>query len=89
MSYDEKDHLNLKWGTLKEWKFSGDKARELLRRYHEIGSSYSAMAQHDTPEQVEIICALIDECPGDIYLDWDGQYVGKDEAKKYVREYPR
>lgn len=88
MDDDKSDYLALKWGTLKEWHFHSDKARELLRRYYEIGASFSAMAQQDTPEQKQIICGLIDECNApEIYLDWDGKYVSKDEAKKYVLEY--
>lgn len=87
-SASSKNHLTLKWGTLKAWNFEGsDAAAKLLKRYGEIGSSYSAMCQHDTPEQKEIICKLIDLTPGDIYLDWDGKYVSHEEAKKYVMEY--
>lgn len=83
-----KNHISLKWGTLKDWNFSGlPAAEELLKRYEEIGASASAMTQRDTPEQKEIICQLIDLIPGDIYLDWDDVYVSKDEAKKYVMEY--
>lgn len=83
------DHLTLKWGTLKSWKLSSARARELLREYIEAGSSMSAMLQNDSPRQKEIICELIDECgdPQGIYLDWDGKYVSKDAAKQYVREY--
>lgn len=82
------NNLTLKWGTLKAWSFKGnEQAMSLLRRYHEIGASLSAMCQHDTPEQKEIICKLIDLTPGEIYLDWDGKYVSHDEAKKYVMEY--
>ena len=86
------NHLTLKWGTLKGWNFSGlpeaqAQAQALLKRYNELGSSMSAMMQHDTPEQKEIVCELIDLMPGEIYLDWDAKYVSKDEAKKYVLEY--
>jgi hypothetical protein len=84
---EENDYIDLKWGTLKAWKVTTPKGRELLTRYHEIGSSPSAMLQQDTPEQKEIICQLIDEVPGKICLDWEGKRVSKDEAKKYVREY--
>lgn len=82
--------LTLKWGTLKAWNFKGsEQGMELLRRYNEIGSSISAACQHDTPEQKEIVCQLIDECddPAGIYLDWSGKYVSKDEAKFYVMTY--
>jgi len=82
------NHISLKWGTLKEWNFSGlPEAQELFKKYCDLGSSASAMMQDDSPEQKEIICKLIDLMPGDIYLDWDDRYVSKDEAKKYVREY--
>lgn len=81
------DSLSLKWGTLKGWNIHSEKGKALLRRYHEIGSSLSAMAQRDTPEQKDIICELIDCCAGDIYMDWDGVYVSKEKAKEYVRNY--
>ncbi len=86
-SDQEADSLSLKWGTLKSWDIHSEAGRALLKRYVEIGASMSAMAQHDTPEQKEIICQLIDGCAGDIYLDWDGKDVSKEEAKEYVRNY--
>lgn len=80
--------LTLKWGTLKSWNFTGEKQKELIREYGEIGSSFSAMMQKDTPRQKEIICELIDLCGGDtIFLDWDGKDVSKQEAKDYVNNY--
>lgn len=89
----EKDYLTLKWGTLKSWNFTSERAlkggaKELFKRYSEIGSSLGAMQQNDTQEQKEIICKLIDI--GNfkkVFLDWDGKYVTKTEAKKYVMEY--
>ncbi len=85
---ENNNHLTLKWGTLKSWNFKGnEEACKLLKRYGEIGSSFSAMAQNDTPEQKEIICKLIDLTPGEIYLDWDGEYVSKEKAKEYVMNY--
>lgn len=82
------NHLTLKWGTLKAWDFEGNEtAKQLLKRYAEIGASFSAMMQRDTPEQKEIICKLIDLTPGEIHLDWDDKWVSKDEAKRYVMEY--
>lgn len=84
----ERDHLTLKWGTIKAWRLHSERGRELLKKYHAIGSSMSAMLQHDTPEQKELICQMIDECNAEtIYLDWDGKDVSKEEAKKYVLEY--
>jgi hypothetical protein len=86
----DRDFLNLKWGTLKAWNLTSPKGQELLRKYHALGSSAGAMTQHDTPEQKELICQMIDECgAAEIFLDWDGKHVSKDEAKKYVRGYKR
>lgn len=87
----EKNELTLKWGTLKAWNFSNsEKGKKLLREYNEIGSSFSAMAQNDTPRQKEIICELIDLCvSGTVYLDWDSIYVSNKKAKEYVMTYKR
>ena len=89
MENEEKktDQLTLKWGTLKAWRITSEEGKNLLKRYGELGYSYSAMMQRDTPEQKEILCKLIDLVLGEIYLDWDGKYVSKEEAKKYVLEY--
>lgn len=87
-STETADHLTLKWGTLKAWNLTSAKGQELLRKYHELGSRASAMLQHDTPEQKDLLCQIIDECGADeIWLDWGGKKVSKDEAKKYVMEY--
>ncbi len=88
MKEETKDHLTLKWGTLKSWSFHSKKAIKLLKEYGDIGSSMSAMMQEDTPRQKEIICELIDEGDFDkVFLDWDGIYVSKKKAKKYVLDY--
>jgi len=85
---ESEDYLTLKWGTLKAWNLHSEKGAELLKKYHEIGSSFSAMTQNDTPEQKQLICQMIDECNAEkIFLDWDGVYVSKEDAKKYVMEY--
>ena len=81
------DYVTLKWGTLKSWNLTSEKGIELLKKYCEIGSSFSAMSQRDTPEQKVLICEMIDTVQGEIYLDWDGEYVSKEDAKKYVMEY--
>ena len=83
----KEEHLTLKWGTLKSWSF-GDWAKPLFEEYSRIGSSESAMMQHDTPRQKEIICELIDKGSfKKIMLDWEGKEVTKKAAKKYVMEY--
>lgn len=82
------DSITLKWGTLKAWDIKTEKALDTLKKYAELGMSYGAMQQHDTPEQKQLICELIDVCNAEtIYLDWDGIDVTKEEAKKYVMEY--
>ena len=87
---ETKEHITLKWGTLKSWNLTSEKGRELLKKYIELGFSLSAGEQKDTAEQKELICKMIDECSAEnIYLDWDGKNVSKDEAKKYVMEYGR
>ena len=45
--------------------------------------------QENTIEQKELICQMIDAAnlPDGVYLSWDGKYVSKEEAKKYVMNY--
>ena len=84
----EKDHLTLKWGTLKSWSFHSEKGKKLLKEYGDLGSSMSAIMQKDTLRQKEIICELIDE--GNftrVFLDWDGKYISKTKAKEYILNY--
>ena len=86
---ENNDYLLLKWGTLKGWCFKNSpKAFEALKKYNELGSSFSAMAQRDTDKQKELICVMIDEVSGDVQNDWTGEiYKNKEDAKKYVLEY--
>lgn len=75
---------------MKAWNFTGDeKAVELLKEYTSLGMSWGCAQQVDTPRQKEIILELIDLCddPRGIYLDWDDEYVSKDRAKEYIRNY--
>jgi hypothetical protein len=81
------ESLTLKWGTLKGWKLRSEKSVDIFNRYVDLGASASAMAQHDTPELKQIICELIDVIDGEIWNDWDGKTMTKDEAKTYVLEY--
>jgi len=83
-----KDHLTLKWGTLKAWRFHSEPARALLKEYFAEGASDGAMTQDDTPRQREIICELIDIGNFEtVFLDWDGKDVSKEEAKQYVASF--
>jgi len=81
------DHLWFKWGTLKSWKLTSDKGKELLTKYFALGTSESGMTTHDTPEQKELIYQMIDECDGSLGSDWTGEYFTKQQAKDYVKEY--
>ncbi len=84
---EEQEYLTLKWGTLKSWHF-GDWAKGLFKEYSDIESSSSAIMQHDTARQKEIICELIDRGHfKKVLLSWEDKYVSKREAKKYVKEY--
>lgn len=87
----ERDHLSLKWGTLKGWDLKSEAARAAMQAYFDAGKvTGSAMLQHDTPAMVDAICALIDALDADtVLLEWDGKRVTKEAAKVYVREYPR
>ena len=83
--------LTLKWGTLKAWNFPSESGKKLLKEDSDLGMSFGAAQQNDTPRQKEIICELVDICddPEGVYLDWDGKYVSKEEAKDYLREYDK
>lgn len=85
----EKESISLKWGTLKSWDLKTEASVAAAQKYADLGMSMSAMMQHDTPEQKEALCELIDILDGTIYLDWDGKYVTKEEAKEYVLNYSR
>jgi hypothetical protein len=79
------ESLTLKWGSLKAWEIHNPETFELLKQWHALGSSPSAIAQRDTPEQKVLICQIIDAVNCEqIYLDWDGEYVSKEKAKEYV-----
>lgn len=80
--------LTLKWGNVKGWDGfeEGTPARAALEKWAESGQGLSAM-QRQTPEQRELICDIIDAVDGEIWNDWNGVAMSKEDAKKYVREY--
>ena len=85
---EQKDSLTLKWGSLKAWSVHTPEARELVQKWFDLGVSDSAICHHDTPEQKELVCQLIDVMDIDsVCLDWDGIWVSKEDAKTYVRLY--
>lgn len=79
--------LSLKWGTVKGWDSLSEKSQEILKRFFADGVSMSAAMDHPDAERKAILCELIDQLDGQIYLDWDGKDVTKEEAKKYVTEF--
>ena len=83
------DELKLKWGTLKGWNLKSKPALDAAHALFDAGKRcMSAALQRDTDEQKELLCALIDAIDNhQVYLDWNGEYVSKDEAKDYVRGY--
>lgn len=81
------DYLLLKWGSWKDWQIASPKAQELMKRHNELGESLSAIMQHESDEQKEILCQVIDEVDGVIQNDWDGDYYTKQQAKDYIMGY--
>ena len=82
--------LTLKWGNVKGWDGfeEGTPARAALDKWADSGHGISAM-QRQTPDQRELICDIIDAVDGEIWNDWDGKVMSKDEAKAYVRDYDK
>lgn len=87
---ENNDYLLLKWGTLKGYNFENSpEAFAALQEYYEIGYSYSAMMQKDTPRQKELLCVMIDKVNGPVTSDWTGEDWTDDraKAKEYVMNY--
>jgi predicted DNA-binding protein YlxM (UPF0122 family) len=82
------ESLLLKWGTIKGWDNFSEKSQEIVSRYYADGMSMSAMADKPDAARKAILCELIDQLDGKIQNDWTGEMMTKDEAKKYVMEYP-
>lgn len=80
--------LQLKWGNVKGWDGfeEGTPARAALDKWADSGPGLSAMAWQ-TDDQKRLICDIIDAVDGEIWNDWDGKVMSKDEAKKYIMEY--
>ena len=87
MNEQQEDYVTLKWGTLKSWRITSEEGMLMIEKYFELGNSASAIMVKDTQEQKELICQLIDTVPGDIYLEWEGEYVSKQDAKNYIMQY--
>ena len=81
------EELTLKWGSIKGWGNLSEKSQELLKAFFSEGVPLSAMADKPGPDRRQILCDLIDQLNGTIFNDWDGEYMTKEAAKKYVLEY--
>ena len=82
--------LTLKWGNVKGWDGfeKGTPAWAALEKWIDSGQGLSVM-QRQTAEQRELICAIVDAVDGEIWDDWNGKVMSKDEAKAYVRDYEK
>ena len=81
-----KNCLTLKWGTVKAWDLETEEAKAALRKWATHGVGMSAMMQHDTSAQRQALIDAIDYMD-EIWLDWEGKKVSREEAKEYVRTY--
>ena len=80
--------LTLKWGTVKSWKLETPEAKAAIQKWVDGGVSISAMFQQDTPEQKQALIEAIDHMD-EIWLEWEGKQISRDEAKEYIRTYDR
>ena len=81
------ESLTLKWGTVKGWNDLSEKSQEILKRYFSDGVPMSAMADRPDDDRKKILCELVDQIDGEIWNDWEGKKMSKDEAKEYVTNY--
>lgn len=79
--------LTLKWGTIKGWNNLSEKSVGLLKRYFPEGRPMSCMLDSPDASRRTILCELIDGIDGEIWNDWEGKLMSKDEAKDYVTNY--
>lgn len=81
------ESLTLKWGTVKGWDELSEKSQAIMERYFADGVPMSAMGDRPDADRKAILCELIDQLEGEIWNDWEGREMSKDEAKEYVRNY--
>ena len=78
--------LTLKWGSVKAWNIETEDAKAALQKWADLGLSMSAAMRKDSPEQKQTLIEAIDFFD-EIWLDWEGEKVSKQEAKDYVINY--
>jgi hypothetical protein len=79
--------LTLKWGTVKGWRDLRESSVQILERYYADSVPMSAMGDRPDAARKETLCELIDQLDGEIWNDWSGELMTKDQAKEYVRSY--
>lgn len=78
--------LSLKWGRIKS--ITTGTSEEAKRLYDELSSSIGSRDEGLSEKEKNIIYKLIDMCHKDlIYIHYTGEYVSKQEAKDYVKNY--
>jgi len=81
--------IRLKWGSIKAWADMNEDgpAFAALKRYHDEPTCMSAAMQKDSETQRQAILDCIDALDGEIWNDWTGKKMTKEEAKNYILEY--
>lgn len=79
--------IMLKWGSLKGWENLSDEDMKFIERYYAEGVPMSAMTDKPDQHRKNVLCEFIDQFDGKIYLDWDGKYINKEQAKSYIIGY--
>lgn len=86
---EEREHLTLKWGTLKSWNFRNEATIEAAKKYAALGWSASAMTQPNTDAHRTALCELIDVIDADtIGNDWPREAIGLPPIPYVVGEDP-
>jgi len=81
------DYLLLKWGTVKAWEMENNpEAFNILKKYMKE-APYGCAFDHPSYDRKNLLCQVIDKFDGEIQLDWTGEKVEREKAKKYIRDY--
>ena len=82
------DYLTLKFGWLKSWRLTDQRTPALAKELVNLAASYRRKFIYPTQKERMILCKIIDAAKiKKVFLDWDGIYVSKSEAKKYILNY--
>ena len=86
---EDKEQLELKWGTVKGWDNLSEASQALLAEFFKDEYYLSAMSDRPNEQRKAILCKLIDQLDGVIVEDCSDEIMTKEDAKKYVLEYGR